>query len=201
MSGEIIDSLKRAYAEALYEGKRHDMAAEAIATAIRCLSGEKVAPPAKPQEIEMDWPAPTAVATVDPEKPAKGAAVRRMVKALNTREAIKAEKAAPRAMQTRPCVICGKVFKPNSPVKKTCSPECVKEKNRRYALAKYHTNVNIRKATASKGPAAANKAPVKAPAPVSRVDRIKAACARVDALPQSVLDAAAEARESGALNG
>jgi hypothetical protein len=67
-------------------------------------------------------------------------------------------------MKSRVCVICNKMFLPKAGVQKACSPACVKEKNRRYAMAKYHTNVNIRK-----GLAAAIKAPVAAPTPEPKV--------------------------------
>jgi len=241
MNVQVIDNLKRAYAEAMYESKRHDQAAEAIAVAIRCLSGGKVAPPvaAKPEPV-----APA----VDPVI-AKAKAADRKVK----REAKKAIKTAAKGSGMGGlCVVCGASYEKNHPTQKACSPACVKEKNRRYALAKYHTNVNIRKGVAAaikppakrdeksfvavvgservcaacgkkftphrkdqkccstkcgrshktpnaiKPPVVANKAPVSDSAPVSRLDRIKAATARLDGMPQSVLDAAREAAESEA---
>ena len=68
MNNEMIEGLKRAYAEALYESKRHDQAAEAIAVAILCLSGEKVTPPmaAKAEEVQTQ---PLGVMSHEAENP------------------------------------------------------------------------------------------------------------------------------------
>jgi len=80
-------------------------------------------------------------------------------------------------MKSRVCVICNKMFLPKAGVQKACSPACVKEKNRRYAMAKYHTNVNIRK-----GVAAAIKPPAKRDeksfAVVVGSERVCAACGK-----------------------
>jgi hypothetical protein len=132
-------------------------------------------------------------------------------------------------MKSRVCVICNKMFLPKAEVQKTCSEECRNEKDRRYALARYYVRIgkpqpapkakktepaatvqiqqqsrsfpapNASKPNARKPPVVANKAPVEGTAPVTRVDRIRAAVARLDGMPQSAIDAAHEAAKSEAL--
>jgi predicted nucleic acid-binding Zn ribbon protein len=97
--------------------------------------------------------------------------------------------AAPKAAQVptgyqKVCVVCGKPYTPTRKDQKCCSTVCGK---RRHLEAKPN---------ASKPPAVANKAPAEGAAPVTRVDRIRAAVARLDGMPQSAIDAAREAAES-----
>lgn len=109
----------------------------------------------------------------------------RKAKETATKKAVKAPVA-----KHADCAICGKAFGPVNSLQKTCSPECAAEKNRRYAMAKY----NAKKAAAA--PKAATAAD---PAPVTRIQRIKAAAARLDGIPDGVRAAAAEARDCEAL--
>jgi len=146
-------------------------------------------PVAKP---ETGWPTATAVVTLD--QPAPGAEKQVSRKGAKAQR-LSGEKKPPAVkaggMDSRACVICGKTFKPNAGVQKACSPKCVAEKNRRYALEKYHA-----KQAAKKAPAPTAKQERTQAGGQTRIERIKALTGFVDPIPQRVRDAAAEARES-----
>lgn len=142
-------------------------------------------PVAKPA---TGWPTATAVVTVD--QPAPGAEKQVSRKAAKTAK-VKKPAAKAGGMDSRACVICGKTFKPNAGVQKACSPKCVAEKNRRYALEKYHA-----KQAAKKAPAPTAKQERTQAGGQTRIERIKALTGFVDPIRQRVRDAAAEARES-----
>jgi hypothetical protein len=143
-------------------------------------------------------------------KPAKAAPkIERCVLMVSTptapklsRKAAKSAKAKPSApeakaggMKSRVCVICNKMFLPKAGVQKACSPTCVAEKNRRYALEKYHAKQAAKKKGGAK-PAPIN---LDKPSPAgqpTRLERIRAAAERMDGIPESVRAAVAEARES-----
>jgi hypothetical protein len=91
------------------------------------------------------------------------------------------KKAAATVGKEKACAACGKAFTPWRSDQKCCSTKC---------------GQSSKAPAARKPPAVANKAPVDGPAPVTRVDRIRAAVARLDGLPQSAIDAAREAAES-----
>jgi hypothetical protein len=190
MKRGLIETLQIAYALALTEAKTAADTAEGIRAVLRNAHGFEEPVPA--EEPKAERPGSALDAAIDE---CQRTAARR-AKETDTKKAVKAA-AKPCGMGGL-CVICGASYEKKHSTQKACSPECVAEKNRRYAAEKYakaHPGSTAR----GKAPAAANKAPAAAPAPVSRVDRIKAAAARVDGMPQSVLDAAAEAAASEAL--
>ena len=208
MSNEMIDGLKRAYMQAMVEARRYNRAADGIAEVIRAaeMGTQDEAPTAEPMAMD-----PLGLKAAKTGASARLAEARRVMKLDQlasgaapkiSRKAAKIAKAKPAApeakaggMKSRVCVICNKMFLPKAGVQKACSPTCVAEKNRRYALEKYHAKQAAKKKGGAK-PAPIN---LDKPSPAgqpTRLERIRAAAERMDGIPESVRAAVAEARES-----
>ncbi len=210
MKSELIEMLQAAYALALGEVKTAQTAAEGIGRVL-CEAHAFVAT-AEPKEVQTTRPAPVKP-DVDPVVAGAQRAdrkVKRMAKKAAIAAQTERERAARAVVSAGPagtqlraagvvmpshtdkvCPHCGVRYI----AKRKDQTNCLKDKCRKAALNAWNTKRSGK--PASKAPAAANKAPAAATAPVNRVDLIKAAAARVDGMPQSVLDAAAEAASSG----
>lgn len=118
-----------------------------------------------------------------------GAAFRRVTAA---KKAAKKEPLAP-----RPCVVCGKKFQPRRRDQRCCSPACGKQKSQADTAAKRRAGLARRPEKAPAAPAAAAKQERAQAGGLTRIERIKALSSGGGSpIPQSVRDAAAEAREN-----
>jgi len=201
MDGQMIETLKRAYVQALAEAKRYNKAADGIAEVIRAAEGAPIvhAGATNPLGIKDE----KAEAANERGKPATEAAPAaahpwRIDKRKAAAKAKKAVKAKKETLWPRECVVCGKVFVPRRRDQLCCSPACGKQKTQADTAAKRQ---------AAKAPAAP-KAPAKAPTAAtaqpagnpSRLERIRALAGGGTEIPRGVAAAAAEARESEDLN-
>jgi len=106
MNGQMIESLQRAYAQALAEAKRYNQAAEGIAAVIRAAEGVPIVHAGTPDPLGIGIEPPVAPAKVA-GKTAKAAKAAKAAKEKQSFKAAKAERQEKAAKMARVCPHCG----------------------------------------------------------------------------------------------